>query len=86
MITDIKQREGANRGNIMFELRRCDWLRLALSADAILDCSDGARSGCSSSAPPRSVPRNQPPITFNAVTAAAQRDRLVWILPRLTSS
>ena len=36
MITDIKQREGANRGNIMFELRRCDWLRLALSADAIL--------------------------------------------------
>ena len=30
-------------------------------------------------------PRNQPPITFNAVTAAAQRDRLVWILPRLTS-
>src|SRR4051812_33191530 len=26
---------------------------------------------------PRSAPRNQPPITFNAVTAAAQRDRLV---------
>ena len=36
MITDIKQREGANRGNIMFELRRCDWLRLSVLGCALL--------------------------------------------------